>query len=83
MQIQLEAQTIELLQRATAMLNADSYDEVIMKAVSDTLEHAAQETQQNGLPTGQNLIDRFRRFRGALQGITVDEIVAMRHEGLR
>ncbi len=83
MQIKLEPQTVELLQRASAMLNASSYDEVIMKAVSETLEHAAQETPRNGLKTGQELIDRFRRFRGTLQGVTVDEIVAMRHEGLR
>lgn len=83
MQITLETQTIELLQRATVMLNVGSYDEIIMKSVSNTLEHASQEKQQNGLPTSQNLIERFRRFRGTLQGVTVDEVASMRHEGLR
>ena len=83
MQIQLEPQTVELLQRASAMLNVDSYDKVIVQAVSETLEHAAREAGSNGRESGKQVLDRFRRFRGTLQGATVDEIAAMRHEGLR
>jgi len=83
MQITLEPQTVELLQRASAVLNAGSYDEFIVRAVSDTLDNATRNATQQGTETSQELIDRFRRFRGALHGVTVDEVVAMRHEGLR
>lgn len=81
MEIQLQSETVELLQRASLMLNVHSYDEVIVRAVSDTLEQA--DTKSNGHSSSENLIDRFRRFRGTLQDVTVDDIAAMRHEGLR
>jgi hypothetical protein len=81
MQVQLDPHTVSLLQRASEMLNVATFDEVIVKAISQTLEQTTGNTG-NGSATAQDLVHRFERFRGVLRG-TIEEVVDMRHEGLR
>ncbi len=55
--------------------------------VSAFVEKAAQQHLQSQ-PTfasqnSRNLVERFREFRGAMKGISIEEIVASRHTGLR
>jgi hypothetical protein len=77
MQIELEPPTVELLDQAASILKARSYDEVIVRAVSSTLQH-----EQGTAADGEQLVERFRKYRGMLGGVSIPEIVEFRHQGL-
>jgi hypothetical protein len=77
MQIDLELPTIELLDQAASILKARSYDEVIVKAVSNALRH-----ERGPSADGEQLVERFRKYRGMLEGVSIPEIVEFRHQGL-
>lgn len=82
MQVELQPHTIDLLERASTMLKASNYDEVIVKAVSETLEQARHSSSEGNGRTAEEIIEGFRSLRGMLRGVTIEEIVAMKHEGL-
>jgi hypothetical protein len=82
MNVELQPQTIDLLDRASTVLKASTYDEVIVKAVSEILEQARQSSSDGKGRTVEDIIEGFRSLRGMLSGVTIEEIVAMKHEGL-
>lgn len=81
MRIELEKQTIDLLDQAASVLNGSSYDEVIVEAVNEAMEAVA--CSKPSAAAAEYLIDRFRRCRGMLQGVSMKDITAARHEGAK
>ncbi len=82
MHVDLQPFTVDLLERASTILKASTYDEVIVKAVSESLDHAQHSSTNGSQRTAEEIIDGFRSLRGMLKGVTIEEIVAMKHEGL-
>ena len=80
MQIDLEKQTIDLLNQAAAVLNGSNYDEVIVEAVSGAIQAAS--CSKPSAVDAEHLIDRFRRCRGLLSGVSMKDVLAARHDGL-
>jgi hypothetical protein len=76
-QIELEQPTIELLERAASVMQVHSFDEVIVKAVSDTLQHRRLEGS-----SPEQIVERFRKYRGMLSGVSLADLVESRHKGL-
>lgn len=52
--------------------------------VSAFVERAAQRelTESKAAPNGQPLAERFRKYRGMLQGVSIEDLVESRHAGL-
>jgi len=70
-------------------ISDDTYQAIAARTsdVSAFIEQAAkrQLAKQDGKPENkpEDLVERFRSFRGMLKNTTIDDIVAARHYGLK
>lgn len=81
MQIDLAQQTIQRVQALTDAAHGVTADDVINQAL-DCFEKTSPANGASQRQDPQSLVERFREFRGAIQGMTIEDIVAARHEGL-
>jgi hypothetical protein len=81
MEINLADNTIRRVEAWVACSHGATADDVINSALDCFEQKTKPAAGVNGVDVEQT-VERFRKYRGALAGVTIDDIVASRHLGL-
>ncbi len=82
MEINLTDSTVERVQAFVACTRGATADDVINQAL-DCFEKQRRPSANVARQDAEAVVHRFRKYRGMLAGVTVNDVVAWRHKGLR